>query len=1140
MSVGPIEEELKQAAAIDTSSGGGSMSDDAFARTAPTTVPFARDIENGYRPSTQAPAPIRDVRRQDIPGAKTRPAFQPRPSALGTGGLEPSGRREYPFGESAYPLAEQDERSTSERARAAGPKRLKGQRALEERATPLFGRNTRDMNEEEVALAYQVFQGRKMTSALDELNEKDSRDLTPSSRFTETDPRRHRTYSPALTEQAARVEGSIPEAYSEDEENWVAPGGPNSRDWANGYRPAAQAPAPIREVDRAAFPDKDARPESDPRPSENPHGDLEPSGRRDYPMGENFVPIAEQDAARTSERFRAARYNRTKAERERRAGLQPEDRAREDADKQIRDEDKAAMRKATRPFRQVQSADTGQANLSGAGYVGQKRFAMFENLGAQRQQILDTIAAKQAKIDRTGFRLGNIGNWFSGLFRNRGRRRDIAAARRQLAGLDQQAAERGIADFGEDTGSALRQQAELETRLPKTGGESRTFREATGKTQQSYAYGSGNAFYGERPLLQHIGMAAAQSLGNRAQPDGDFAPGSLVSSQLDELVNQPDRLGRVNPETVKKWGTPAASAGSVIPEASVDEEDADEIAERTAADGAARARRQLITDPLPRAAARNSGAIAESAEQLDTAASRRPASVGGSVGAARGKLATWEKLERRFDDADLEFAIQYGRRNLIGARENLPATAVPQDTSALRNQAIYEQSPEQFGFHSPLLPDGADPRRRNSAEVPNTSGAPLVADNDDVRTAQDSLGDRLRGREEGTGLIEGGRDFLGNASLGGYRSSIGGYRDALANNPFESDFIPGGRTNPQGPKYKSSAEIFARANERKGAPANPLLTGQLLFGVVSTNAPKPQKPTAPAKKVPAPAPQPGAAKLAEFNARPDGLAPSAGRSAATAKKVAFAQGSVQKASGSSWFKPWTWGAKKTAWKAPQGEEPQIPGELQPPVAQPSRRLPEAPKQTVSPEQRAKSRPDLEEEKIDAEVLESAKQAGIDGGTGQDIATRTGQPTQNATPTAMAPRPVKFGPLTRRQDFKKNVWSGYDRTRHLLPGETPRARHDLGPGGRDARFPVHEDPKFDPSPEYVQQLEQELQDRPAEPREMIQPQKPRPVAAPMMAAAGLTPLVAEKPTAADAGGYESGSADNLRIMFERLGMNKRGR
>ena len=1110
MSVGPIEEELKQALEIDTSSDAGSMAGDAFSRSAPTTIPFARDLANGYRPPAQAPAPITNVRRRDFPGAATRQAFQPRPSGGGTGGLESSGRREYPFGESAFPAEVMDQPSTSERLRAAGPRPLKGQQALEKKATPLFGRNTKDMNPEEVALAYQVWNGRQMRTALDEVNSNDSRDLTPSNEFTETDSRRHRTYAPALRNQAAQVEGSIPEAYSEDEENWIAPGDPNSRDWANGYRPPAQAPQPIREVDRMAFPEKDERPETDPHPSENPHGDLEPSGRRDYPMGENYVPIAKQDAASTSEKFRAARYNRTKAERERRAALQPEDRAREDADKQIKDEDRAELRQATRPFRQVQSADTGQATMSGAGYVGQKRLAMFGNLGAQRQQVLDTIAAKQAKIDRTGFRFGNIGNWFSGLFRNRGRRRDIATAQRQLAGLDQQAAGQGIADFSEDTGTKLRTQADLETRLPKTGGESRTFREAKGKTQESYAYGSGDALYGERPLLQHVGMAAARSLGDRAQPDGGFAPGSAVSSQVDALMNEPDRLGRINPDTMKKWGSPSASAGSVIPEASVDEEDADEIAERTEAAGEARARRDLITDPLPRAAARNSGAVAESSGQLDTGASRRPASVGGSVGAARGKLATWEKLEGRFDDADLEYAIQYGRRDYIGARENVPATAEPQDTSALRNQALYQQSPEQFGFHSPLLPEGADPRRRNSAEVPDASGAPLVADNDDVRTAQDSLGDRLRGREEGTGLIEGGRDFLGNASIGGYRSSIGGYRDALAQNPFESDFIPGGRTNPQGPKYKSSAEIFARANERKAPPANPLLTGNVLFGVVSTNAPKPQKQAAPAK------------------------------SAAPGKKVASAQGPQPKASGSSWFKPWTWGAKKGPLNAPQGEGPQIPKELQLPVAQPSPRRPEAPQQTASPEQRAKARPALEEEKVDAEVLEAAKQAGIDAGTGQDIGTPTGGSSDVATAAATETRPVKFGPLTRRQDFKKNVWGGYDRKRHLLPGETPRARHDLGPGGREARFPVHEDPRFDPSPAYVQQLAEELQERPAEPREMIQPQKPRPVAAPMMAAPDLTPLVAEKPSAVDAGGYQSGSADNLRIMFERLGLNKRGR
>lgn len=1162
MSVGPIEEELKQAAAIDTFSDAGSMSDDAFLRSAPdsATAPRTRKKERGVRGNR----PLRDARpwaiptsaagnsaprtapvsREKIPPATSRPEFAPRPSRNGNGSLESSGRREYPFGESSYPADLLDDPNTSDKRRAAGPQPLTGHRALEEKARPLVGRNTQDMSREEAALAFQVINGRRMRATLDELNEKDSRDLTPSESFTGTNSRDHWQYSPALRERAAQVEGSIPEAYSEDEENWVAPGSPNSRDWANGYRPAAQAPAPIREVDREQFPKRDDRPEFDPRPSQNPHGDLEPSGRREYPMGESAVPIAKQGEASTSERSRAARYNRTMTERERRAALEPEDRAREDANKQIEDEDRAELSRATQPFLQVQSAGTGQAAMSAAGYVGQKRLAMFGDLREKRQRQQDRVTATQAKIDGSRFRWGNIGKWFSGLFRNSERRRRLATAQTNISVIDKFAAGKGIADFSDETGAALRSQAELEARIPMTGGESETFQAAKNKTQKTYKK-RGDTLYGKRPLLQQAAREAKRSLAQRKQPDGTYSPDSLVASQVDNFMNEPGRLNQLNPDTVTKWGAPADSAGATIPEASVDEEEADEIAERTEAAGAASARRDLITDPLPRAAARNSGSIAESTERLDTGASRRPVSAGGSVGAARGKLTTWEKLERRFDDADLEFAVKNGRSNLIGARENIPATAVPQDTSALRNQAIYAQSPEQFGFHSPLLPEGADPRRRNSAEIPEASGSPLVADNDDVRTAQDSLGDRLRGREEGTGLIEGGRDFLGSASIGGYRSSIGGYRDALAQNPFESDFIPGGKTNPQGPKYKSSAEIFARANERKGAPANPLLTGQLLFGVVSTSAPKPQKQAAPAKKVPAPAPQPGAAKLAEFNARPDGLAPSAGRSAATGKKVAFAQGTGQKASGSSWFKPWTWGAKKTAWKAPQGEGPQIPGELQLPVAQPSRRLPEAPKQTVSPEQRAKSRPDLEEEKIDAKVLESAKQAGIDAGTGQDIATRTGQPTQNATPTAMAPRPVKFGPLTYGQHFKKNVWAGYDRRLHLLPGEKPTMRPDLGPGGRDTRIPVHDARGFDPSPDYVRQLEQELQEQPAEPREMIQPQKPRPVAAPMMAApmmaaTGLTPLVAEKPTAADAGGYESGSADNLRIMFERLAMNKRGR
>lgn len=253
------------------------------------------------------------------------------------------------------------------------------------------------------------------------------------------------------------------------------------------------------------------------------------------------------------------------------------------------------------------------------------------------------------------------------------------------------------------------------------------------------------------------------------------------------------------------------------------------------------------------------------------------------------------------------------------------------------------------------------------------------------------------------------------------------------------------------------------------------------------------------------------------------------KSAAPGKKVASAQGAQQGASGSSWFKPWTWGAKKVNGNAPQAKGPQISEELPAPVPQYS------PTQMVSSRPHAMPKPDLEEEKVDAEVLESARQTGINAG--QDTATVS---SKVAPPSATATPPVKFGPLTQRQDFKKNVWSGYDRKRHLLPGETPRVRHDLGPGGREPRIPVHEDPKFNPSPEYMQRLAQELQEQPGAPKEMIKAQEPRPSAAPTITAAGAMPLGAEKPTAADASSYESGSADNLRIMFERLGLDKRGR
>lgn len=938
--MGPIEEELKEAAAASNSGAQASIPDDAFLRSAPDTAPAPRTHrhESGVRgnrelrkarpdaiprrPSRTSAEREAAALRETIPDAESRPEFAPRPSENGNGVLEPSGRREYPFGESSSPVelqgSEIRSKVTSEKARAAPPRPID---ALRERAYPLFDREISDFNDEEKQTYHAVSRILMMRDKLTNLNSKSSRELTTSNAFTETKPREHWTYSPALRESAAQVEGTIPEAYSEDEVNWVVPGGPNSRDWANGYRPPGQAPAPIRDVDRGTFPKKDDRPEFDPRPSGNPHGDLEPSGRREYPMGENYVPIAQQDEASTSEKFRAARYRRDVAERERRDALTPEARAMEDADKTIADEDRTALREATNPFRQIASADSGQATRMKAGHVAQTQLRRFEDLKNRRQIAQDRINAEQAKLDGSRFRWGNIGKWFGGLFKNRGRRRRLAKAQTYITDLDKHAATKGITDFGDETGAAVRSQAELEARIPMTGGESETFQAAKGKTQRSSAYGSGNAFKGERPLLQRIGMAAAQSLGNRAQPDGDFAPGSLVSSQLDEFMKEPGRKDQINPDTVAKWGAPAASAGMTIPEASAEEEEADEIAERARAAEAARSRRELLTDPLPRAANRMSGVIGESDEQLDTSGSRRPASVGGTVGAARGKLATWEKLERRFDDANLEYAVKLGHRKYIGARENIEATAIPQDTSALRNQAIYNEDPEQFGFYSPLVPGDAKPQRRTSMEVPEVSGDPLATTDDDARTAQESLGDRMRGREEGAGTIEGGRDFFGNGSIGGYRSSIGGYRDVLAQSPNNYDFNAGGQVNPQGPKYKSSADIFDRVNRPKRAAANPLLTGQMLFGVVQTSRPKAKPKQAPAKK----------------------------------------------SGGSSWFKPWTWGAAPAAQPEPQAEVPPL---AQPTLTSPAnvqQQPPLAPALPTAPVQPA--RPQELQEQLDAGMIE---------------------------------------------------------------------------------------------------------------------------------------------------------------------------
>ena len=85
-------------------------------------------------------------------------------------------------------------------------------------------------------------------------------------------------------------------------------------------------------------------------------------------------------------------------------------------------------------------------------------------------------------------------------------------------------------------------------------------------------------------------------------------------------------------------------------------------------------------------------------------------------------------------------------------------------------------------------------------------------------------------------------------------------------------------------------------------------------------------------------------------------------------------------------------------------------------------------------------------------------------------------------------------LTDEQRVKigSGMWTGYDPTRHLLPGEKRKPLPEMGLGAYEARFPMHEDPRFEPTEEYKKQLlMEEQQDAASEkarraraPREMM--------------------------------------------------------
>lgn len=124
---------------------------------------------------------------------------------------------------------------------------------------------------------------------------------------------------------------------------------------------------------------------------------------------------------------------------------------------------------------------------------------------------------------------------------------------------------------------------------------------------------------------------------------------------------------------------------------------------------------------------------------------------------------------------------------------------------------------------------------------------------------------------------------------------------------------------------------------------------------------------------------------------------------------------------------------------------------------------------------------------DEDTRAMALAAGIDPDTGEQI--RGEDPAATAAPT-----------LTRRQIRRnakgRRMFHNFDTTKHLLPGEKAKARHDLGPGAREARFPAME--MLKPTKEYVSQLEQELSAPKEMPEQMMMASAP--VTAPVAAAA----------------------------------------
>ena len=94
------------------------------------------------------------------------------------------------------------------------------------------------------------------------------------------------------------------------------------------------------------------------------------------------------------------------------------------------------------------------------------------SLLVDRKKQEEIITDREAKIKKTSFRWNNIGNWFSGLFKNRGRRRDIETAKKKRDNINQEAVEKHLAE-GTEAFSVDAVLTNFAHRIPISGGGTR-------------------------------------------------------------------------------------------------------------------------------------------------------------------------------------------------------------------------------------------------------------------------------------------------------------------------------------------------------------------------------------------------------------------------------------------------------------------------------------------------------------------------------------------------------------------------------------------------------------------------------------------------------------------------------------------